>query len=49
MTGGIDIIFGNGLMGEMPEESSTIYVEYVVTDGLGGNLPKEYANNDEAF
>ena len=40
VTGGIDVIFGNGQMGKMPPAGASIYVEYVVTDGAGGNLPK---------
>lgn len=40
ITGGIDVIFGNGVMGKIPIAGSTIYAEYVVTDGAGGNLPK---------
>lgn len=49
MNGGIDVIFGNGVMGQMPPEGATIYVEYVISDGLSGNLPADLANNDDAF
>jgi hypothetical protein len=49
ITGGIDVIFGNGVMGAIPQQGSTIIVEYAVTDGAGGNLPKDIANNPEAF
>lgn len=41
VTGGIDIIFGNGIMGKAPAPGTVIYVEYVVTDGAGGNMAKE--------
>lgn len=41
VTSGIDIIFGNNIMGKSPDQGSSIYVEYLVTDGAGGNLPKE--------
>jgi len=41
LNGGFDVVFGNGKMGKIPELGSTIYVEYLTTDGAGGNLPKE--------
>ena len=37
-SGGIDIFFGNGYNGMIPEASSTILVEYLVTSGDQGNL-----------
>ena len=40
---------GNGVMGKIPDEGATIYVEYAVTDGLGGNLPKDVANTPGSF
>lgn len=46
-TGGIDIFFGNGDMGAIPAEGAEILVEYIVTDGIVGNLSKEYANSGE--
>lgn len=46
-TGGIDIFFGNGDMGAIPAEGSQILVEYIVTDGLGGNLTKSYVNEGD--
>ena len=49
INGGIDIVFGNGTMGKMPMQGSTIYVEYVVTDGVTGNLPKDVVNSDTYF
>lgn len=49
INGGIDVIFGNGVMGKAPQQGSTIYVEYAVTDGLGGNLPKDVANTPGSF
>ena len=49
INGGIDIVFGNGTMGKMPIQGSTIYVEYVVTDGVTGNLPKDVVNSDTYF
>jgi len=49
INGGIDVIFGNGAMGKTPSQGSTIYVEYVVTDGAGGNLPKQILDQDQYF
>lgn len=49
INGGIDIVFGNNTMGKQPAEGSTILVEYVVTDGAGGNLPKDIINSDTYF
>jgi hypothetical protein len=37
--GGIDVFFGNGYFGKIPEEGSEIKVEYLVTDGAFGNIP----------
>jgi ribosomal 30S subunit maturation factor RimM len=38
VTGGIDIFFGNGFQGDIPPLGATILVEYLLTDGAGGNL-----------
>lgn len=46
-TGGIDVFFGNGDMGAVPAEGSTILVEYVISDGIGGNLSKTYTNQSD--
>jgi hypothetical protein len=35
---GIDIIFGNGYMGKMPEQGAEIRIEYLINDGEGGNI-----------
>lgn len=40
ITSGIDIIFGNGSFGYIPELGSEIYVEYLVTEGAFGNIDK---------
>lgn len=37
-SGGIDIFFGNGYNGQIPEYGSTILIEYLITDGESGNL-----------
>lgn len=49
INGGVDVTFGNGQMGKIPPRGSTIYIEYVVTDGAGGNLPKEVTNTQQLF
>lgn len=46
ITGGVDIFFGDGSMGLIPETGSTILVEYIVSDGATTNITKEYANSD---
>lgn len=44
-TGGVDVFFGNGDMGAIPAPGSQILVEYIVSDGIGGNLLKDEVNN----
>ena len=43
--GGIDIIFGNGGFGNIPPLSSTIAVNYIVTDGASGNIFRRTVND----
>lgn len=38
ITNGLDIYFGNGSFGKIPQTGSTIVVEYLVTDGSSGNV-----------
>jgi len=38
ITGGLDIYFGNGSFGMIPNDGVTIDVEYIITGGLKGNL-----------
>ena len=45
ITSGIDVFFGNGVYGKIPDEGAVILVEYIVSDGLGGNLDMDYVNN----
>ena len=45
-TGGIDIFFGNGYNGMIPDAASTILVEYLVTSGDQGNLDSMDVNLD---
>lgn len=44
---GIDVFFGNGTMGKIPENGATILVEYIVSVGNYGNVPKESMNSSE--
>lgn len=44
-TGGIDVFFGNGDMGAIPAQGAQILVEYIVSDGIGGNILKDEVNN----
>ena len=37
-TGGIDVFFGNGYNGKIPNLGSTILIEYLLTDGEPGNI-----------
>lgn len=37
-SGGIDIFFGNGYNGRVPDQGSTILIEYLITEGRLGNL-----------
>ena len=45
ITSGIDVFFGNSVYGKIPDEGAVILVEYIVSDGIGGNLDMEYVNN----
>ena len=45
ITSGIDVFFGNGVYGKIPDEGAVILVEYIVSDGIGGNLDMDYVNN----
>ena len=49
INGGLDVIFGNGRMGKIPAAGSTIFIEYVTTDGITGNLPKDIVNQEDFF
>ena len=43
-SGGLDLFFGNGYNGKVPELGSTILIEYLVCDGDAGNLNTMEAN-----
>lgn len=38
ISGGLDIYFGNGSFGEVPMEGASIQIEYLLTDGVNGNM-----------
>lgn len=38
ITNGLDLYFGNGSMGKIPDAGSEIIVEYLVSEGAGGNI-----------
>jgi len=48
-TGGIDVFFGNGYNGAIPPLGSTILVEYLITDGILGNLNTMETNLKNAW
>jgi hypothetical protein len=43
--GGIDVIFGNSGFGAIPEISSRISINYIKTDGSGGNIYRRTRND----
>lgn len=42
---GIDIFFGNGVFGSYPELGAEIRADYLVTDGVGGNIDSDNIND----
>ena len=38
ITNGLDLYFGNGSMGRIPDAGSEIILEYLVSEGAGGNI-----------
>lgn len=44
LTSGIDVFFGNGDFGMIPPAGAVILAEYVVSDGIGGNISANYVN-----
>ncbi len=44
-SGGLDLFFGNGYMGEIPRMGATILVEYLITDGIQGNIDEQVAES----
>jgi hypothetical protein len=55
ITNGLDIYFGNGSFGKIPDAGSEIVVEYLVSEGAGGNIKIDdptqiqFAFSDTAF
>lgn len=55
ITNGVDIYFGNGSFGKIPDAGSEIVVEYLVTEGSAGNVRTDdpaqigFAFTDTAF
>lgn len=47
MLGGIDVFFGNGSNGLIPDKGAICKVEYIVTSGFYGNIPKNVMNSDD--
>jgi hypothetical protein len=45
ITSGIDVFFGNGNFGSYPQLGSEIRVEFLVTDGYGGNINTDNVND----
>lgn len=43
--GGIDIIFGNGNFGDIPNEGSNIEISYLLSDGSSGNIFRRTPND----
>lgn len=46
--GGVDIFFGNGDMGAIPADGSTILIEYIAGDGWVGNINKEFLTGNRS-
>ncbi len=44
MTSGVDVFFGTGVNGKVPETGSTIRVEYLITNGSFGNILTDMNN-----
>lgn len=49
MNGGVDVWFGDGFKGHIPEKGATIKVEYVSSVGVGGSMLKSIANSADAW
>jgi len=49
VSGGIDVFFGNGYQGKVPKMGSTILIEYLTTEGQGGNLLGQEINEVTAW
>lgn len=47
LNGGVDVFFGNGINGAIPEKGSTVLIEYLKTSGMGGNASAKILNNGD--
>ena len=45
ITSGVDLFFGNGNYGKIPSKGSEIVVEYVINEGMNGNILTEDINS----
>lgn len=46
VNGGIDVFFGTGINGSIPDEGSTILFEYLISSGPAGNI---YENSEDNY
>lgn len=44
-SGGLDVFFGNGYNGEIPRMGAAIMIEYLLTEGLAGNITQQVAES----
>lgn len=49
LNSGIDVFFGTGTNGAVPEKGASIICEYIVSDGIGGNVYKENSEGTWIF
>ena len=48
-SGGIDIFFGTGAQGRVPDQGSTIKVEYLVSSADAGNIESVSVSDNDAW
>jgi len=48
-SGGVDVFFGNGFNGKSPVLGSTILIEYLITDGISGNIDNQMENAEKQW
>ena len=48
-SGGLDVFFGNGYNGKIPQIGSVVLVEYLITDGEPGNINSMESNTAEQW
>ena len=47
LNGGVDVFFGNGINGAIPESGATVLIEYLKTNGASGNASAKILNNGD--